>query len=296
MFYGSIVALVTPMDSSGRIDETAFTRLLDFQLENGSSGVVVAGTTGESATLTDDEADRLLELTLGEVDGRVPVIAGTGGPSTARTIARTQRAAALGADAALVVAPSYNRPPQAGLVAHYRAVARQGGLPVLLYNVPARTGVDILPATVAELTDEVGIVAHKEAVGTADRIREQAAVCGGRIDFLSGDDGSCLEAMTSGASGVISVAANVDPARMSRLCNAVAAGDHDLAGEIDRELRPLYRLLGVESNPIPVKWMLCAMGMIDSGIRLPLVPLDSTHRPDAESCLETLGLLPGRTS
>lgn len=295
MFHGSIVALVTPMDSTGRIDEAAFTRLLDFQLENGTAGMVVAGTTGESATLTDGEADRLLEMTLAHVDGRVPVIAGTGGPSTARTIERTRRAAALGADAALVVAPSYNRPPQAGLVAHYRAVARQGGLPVLLYNVPGRTGVDLLPSTVAELTREVGIVAHKEAVGTDDRIREQVEVCGGRIDFLSGDDGSCFEAMTSGASGVISVAANVDPARMSQLCNAVAAGDLDRARALDSEMRGLYALLGIESNPIPVKWMLCAMGMIDSGIRLPLVPLDNSHRPDAESCLKTLGLLPGRT-
>ncbi|KAA9129833.1 4-hydroxy-tetrahydrodipicolinate synthase [Marinihelvus fidelis] len=295
MFHGSIVALVTPMDSSGQVDEDAFLRLLDFQLENGTTGVVIAGTTAEAATLTDEEADRLLELAVRHIDGHVPVIAGTGNQSTTRTIRRTQKAASLGADAALAVTPCYNRPPQRGLEAHYREVARHGGLPLILYNVPTRAAVDLLPATVQRLSGEDNIVALKEAVGDATRVSEQLAACGTTMDLLSGDDGSCRAAMEAGASGVISVATNVVPGPMSRLCAAVADGDLEQARAIDTELQGLYRLLGVETNPIPVKWMLCAMGMIGPGIRLPLMPLDGAYRQDVESCLQTLGLVPGRT-
>lgn len=295
MFHGSIVALVTPMDDAGQVDEAALLRLLDVQLESGSSGVVIAGTTGESATLTNDEIEHLLEVTIAHVDGRVPVIAGTGSPGTARTVERTRRAAALGADAALVVTPIYNRPMQSGLEAHFRAVAEQGGLPLILYNVPSRTAVDLLPTTVAQLADLPQVAGLKEAVGSPERVREQQAVCEGKLKLLSGDDGSCLAAMSAGASGVISVAANVVPGHMARLSAAATSWDTEAAAAIDDELQGLYRLLGVETNPIPVKWMLWTMGLIGSGIRLPLLPLDEAHRRDVEICLDTLGLKPGRT-
>jgi 4-hydroxy-tetrahydrodipicolinate synthase len=291
MFDGSIVALVTPMDESSRVDAAGLRRLVDFQLSSGTSAIVVAGTTGESATLTTEEFEQLLEATLRQVDGRVPVIAGTGSADTARTIGRTRRAEALGADAALLVTPYYNRPPQAGLRAHYEAVAAATHLPLILYNVPGRTGVDLLPGTVAALADGDRFVAIKEAVPDPGRVHELLELVGDRMAVLSGDDPSCARSMAAGARGVISVAANVAPAAMARLCEAALAGDRDRAAVFDAELAHLYRQLAVQSNPIPVKWAAHRMGLIGPGIRLPLVPLAETHRPALEACLDDLGLL-----
>lgn len=294
MFQGSIVALVTPMDEHHRVDESALYRLLDYQLENGTTGVVVAGTTGESTALSQDEYARLLGRVVQHVDHRIPVIAGTGTASTERTIAATQVAAELGADAALVVTPYYVRPPQAGLEAHYRAIADASTIPILLYNVPTRTAVDLLPETVARLLDHKRIVGVKEAVSDMQRVRELVALSAPGFVVLSGDDGSCLNAMTEGAVGVISVAANVAPHHMSLMCQAAAAGDLATARDLQQRLSGLFAQLGRVTNPIPVKWAAFAMGLTGPGIRLPLLPLDPSGRPGLAACLVELGLLPAK--
>lgn len=295
MFHGSIAALVTPMTEAGRVDPDALRRLLDFQLEGGTSAVVIAGTTGESTALEDKEFRTLLDTAVGHVGGAVPVIAGTGSANTAHSIERTRVAAGLGADAALVVTPYYVRPPQDGLVAHYEAIAEGTDLPLVLYNVPARTGVDLQPETAARLAEHECFVAVKEAVPDPERVRRLVALCAGRMAVLSGDDGSCRAAMGQGASGVISVAANVAPAHMARLCRSMLDGDEERAVGVESELRELFALLGVEPNPIPVKWAACRSGLIGPGIRLPLRPLEPSHRRALEACLGKLGLLPALT-
>lgn len=272
MLKGSIVALVTPMTAATEVDEAAWLKLLDWHLEVGTDGVVVGGTTGESATLTETEFARLLALAVERAAGRMTILAGTGSPSTAATIERTKLAARAGADAALVVTPSYNRPSQRGLLAHFRAVADAAELPVVLYNVPTRTAVDLQPETSLALAEHSNIVAIKEAV--ADRARVAALVDGGLL-VLSGDDPSCCESMLIGAKGVISVAANVIPAECARLCELALSGQAEQARALDAQFAELYAFLGVEANPVPVKWLLNAMHRIDRGIRLPLVPLDA---------------------
>lgn len=293
MFQGSIVALITPMDSGGDLDLPRLPGLLDWLIDQGSSGIVAAGTTGESATLEGDEFERLLEAVIGVVDGRVPVLAGTGSASTARCVAQTRQAERLGADGALVVTPYYNRPTQAGLRAHYEAVARATDLPLVLYNVPGRTAVDLLPDTVAELSKLEQVVAFKEAVPGLGRAREVLERCGDRLALLSGDDGSCGEVMLAGARGVISVAANVAPGPMAALCAAAFNGDRDGVRARDATLRPLFEQLSVETNPIPVKWGAYEQGHVGPGIRLPLLPLSERHRPALRACLESLGQWPG---
>ena len=289
MFQGSIVALVTPMDERGRIDLEAVDRLVDFHLERGSDGLVVAGTTGESATLGPDETHRLLERVLSRANGRIAVLAGTGGPATTRVVQQTRQAAALGVDGALVVTPYYNRPTQAGLEAHYRTIAESTDLPIVLYNVPGRTGVDLQPETVERLAQVPGIVALKEAVGDMVRVDELVARCGDRINILSGDDPTCLEAIGHGARGVVSVAANVVPGRMAAMCRAAIAGDPG-AADIDADLRALYAALAFETNPIPVKWSIYLMGLAQASIRLPLQPLAERHRNAMASCLADLDI------
>ncbi|AKS41293.1 4-hydroxy-tetrahydrodipicolinate synthase [Wenzhouxiangella marina] len=282
MFSGSIVALVTPFKTDGSLDESAWIGLLDWHLASGTDGVVVVGTTGESATVSNEEFERLLALAVERVGGRMAILAGTGSSSTQQTIERTARAAALGADAALVVTPAYNRPTQRGLEAHYRAVADAASIPVVLYNVPARTACDLLPETVARLADHERIVAIKEAVGDADRV---AALVETGLTVLSGDDPTCCERMLAGAKGVISVAANVVPARFARLCHLALDGDADGARTIDRALAELYSFLGVEPNPVPVKWLLHRMGRLEDALRLPLVSLDARHRAAADALI-----------
>lgn len=277
---GSITALATPFTASGDIDFPAWGRLLQAQLEAGTQAVVVAGSTGEAAALFDDEYDRLLRIAVDACGGRIPVLAGTGQSNTAKTILCTRRAAALGADAALVVTPPYVRPTQAGLLAHYRAVADEGGLPVLLYNVPGRTGCDMIPETTGELSLHPNIIGIKEA--RAEEARMQALLPLRREDFavFSGDDPTASRAMLAGADGVVSVASNVVPACFRRLCDLARSGDAAGAQALDAELDALYHFLGVEPNPIPVKALLELDG-IGHGLRLPLQPLSSAHAGQA---------------
>jgi 4-hydroxy-tetrahydrodipicolinate synthase len=285
MFNGSIVALVTPFTEQGELDLAAVERLVHFHCEQGSDGLVVAGTTGESATLTRKEFRELLKRVIATADGRLPVLAGTGSASTARAIEQTREAAELGAAGALVVTPYYNKPPQAGLQAHFTAVADEGGLDLLLYNVPSRTAVDMLPRTVEALSAHPRIVGIKEALPDGARVEELCSRCGPDFAVLSGDDKSCLDAMRQGASGVISVAANIVPALMHELC--MAAGQHDWpeANELQSQLKALFEVLMIDTNPIPVKWALFEMGLVGPGIRLPLIRLDTELQASLRECL-----------
>lgn len=285
MLRGSLVALVTPMKADGSVDEDSWRGLLAWQRAAGTSGVIVAGTTGESAGLTEAEFVRLVRIAIEEAGGQLKVIAGTGFPSTAQTLARTALAARLGADAALVVTPAYNRPSQRGLLAHYLAVADAAELPIVLYNVPSRTAVDLLPETSLALARHPRVVAIKEAVGDPERVRK--LVCGG-LDVLSGDDPSCCESMLAGARGVVSVAANVVPGVFARLSELALAGRSEEARRLNARLKDLFSFLTVEANPVPVKWLLHRMGRIADGVRLPLVNLDPRFRPQADAILATL--------
>lgn len=271
---GSITALATPFTAGGGLDLPAWEALLQRQIDAGSSAVVVAGSTGEASTLEDAEYEQLLGTAVRRAAGRIAVIAGTGASGTARTIAQTRRAATLGADAALVVTPPYVRPTQAGLLAHYRAVASQGGLPVLLYNVPARTGVDLLPETVASLVGDPAIVGLKEARSEPERWQALARLASPGFALLSGDDPSALRAMRDGAVGVISVASNLAPAHFAAICAKAHAGQWESAAALDAALQPLYAFLGCAPNPIPLKALLKAMGF-GHDLRLPLLPLES---------------------
>jgi 4-hydroxy-tetrahydrodipicolinate synthase len=291
MFNGSIVALVTPFTEQGEIDSEALTGLVDFHLSNGSDGLVVAGTTGESAALNGDEFCQVLQQVADRVAGRVPVLAGTGSASTRATIKQTAIAAEYGADAVLVVTPYYVKPPQSGLEAHYRAIADVSKVPVVLYNVPSRTAVDMLPATVERLSAHDRIVGVKEAVPDASRIEELCGRCGSGFSILSGDDDSCLDAKKHGAHGVISVAANVAPGQMHELSKAAARHDWAAAGQINSSLKALFEVLMIETNPIPVKWALFEMGLIGSGVRLPLTRLSKTSRTGVRQALSELRLL-----
>ncbi|NKI35452.1 4-hydroxy-tetrahydrodipicolinate synthase [Wenzhouxiangella sp. XN79A] len=282
---GSLVALVTPMHADGALDESAWTRLLDWHAEAGTDGVIVGGTTGESVSLRAEERDRLLEHALERIGDRVRVIAGTGAAATAAAIEQSRRAAALGAHAVLVVTPYYNRPPQRGLAAHYRAIAEACAAPLILYNVPGRTAVDLAPETTIELAGHERIVGIKEAVADMGRVRHLVEA---GVGVLSGDDPTARAAIDAGAVGVISVAANIVPDRFAAMCHAALDGRRDRAEAIDAELRPLYRFLGIESNPVPAKWLLAELGRIDSGIRLPLVPLDDAHHETGRALLRSL--------
>jgi 4-hydroxy-tetrahydrodipicolinate synthase len=273
---GSITALATPFSIDGTLDLRAWAQMLEKQIASGTSAVVVAGSTGEAAALTDDEYGTLLVEAVRVVAGRIGVIAGTGLSNTAKTIAQTRRAAELGAQAALVVTPPYVRPTQAGLVAHYRAVAAQGGLPVILYNVPGRTGVDMAPETVAQLVGVEGIVGLKEARGDAERWAALAPLASPGFALLSGDDPTFVEAMRAGAVGVISVASNVVPASMATIAATAGEGAFGDAGARDALLGPLYDFLGCAPNPIPLKALLKAQGL-GADLRLPLLPLEAPH-------------------
>lgn len=292
MITGSIVALVTPMDARGAVDYAALERLVSWHVDAGTAGIVAVGTTGESATLDNDEHVAVLERVVAMADGRIPVIAGTGANATKEAIALTQAAANAGADAALLVTPYYNKPPQEGLYQHYRAVAEAVDIPQILYNVPGRTGCDLQPATVQRLAELPNIIGLKEALADETRIRELVA-CGLPGDFAlySGDDGTACGAMLAGFHGDISVVANVAPVMMARMCAAATAGDRAAAKAADAELAGLHRDLFVEANPIPVKWALHAMGRIGPGIRLPLVPLAETHHDTLLATLQAAGAL-----
>ncbi|MCX7032768.1 MAG: 4-hydroxy-tetrahydrodipicolinate synthase [Arenimonas sp.] len=279
---GSITALATPFTAAGDLDFDAWARLIDLQLAGGTRGIVVAGSTGEAAALSDSEFSALLTAAVAQVAGRMVVLAGTGQSNTAKTLFQTRLARDGGADAALVVTPPYVRPTQEGLVAHYRAVAEQGGLPVVLYNVPGRTGCDLLPATVAQLCGHPGIVGLKEARGDQERWDALYPLASDQFALLSGDDPTFVRAILGGAQGVISVASNVVPGAFSRLCALAAAGDAAAAQALDGQLGDLYEFLGVEPNPIPVKALLSRQG-IGHGLRLPLLTLSAGHNAQADA-------------
>jgi len=288
---GSIVALVTPMRADGAVDHEALAKAVDRVIEAGSAAIVSVGTTGESATLDVDEHTDVIRRTIDVAAGRVPIIAGTGANSTAEAIHLTEAAKAAGADAALLVTPYYNKPPQEGLYRHFKAVAEAVDIPQILYNVPGRTAVDMLPATVERLAELPAIVGIKEAKGDLDRVRELVAL--GLPDFAlySGDDATARDSILLGFDGDISVTANVAPEGMARMCAAALAGDAETAAAIDADLAALHRALFVEPNPIPVKWALAELGLIDEGIRLPLVPLDPAFHAEVRAAIKAAGLM-----
>jgi 4-hydroxy-tetrahydrodipicolinate synthase len=285
MFSGSLVAIVTPMHSDGSLDLPAWDRLLTEHLEAGTSGIVVCGTTGESPTVSDAETLLLIERARPRLKDRVALIVGAGTNSTAVSVERARRFSASGVDALLVVTPAYNKPSQEGLYRHFEAVAAASSVPVVLYNVPGRTAVDLLPETVARLTKLPGIVAVKEAVPSVERVRELAALSRG-FSVLSGDDATAAQAMLNGARGVISVSANVVPKAMAALSAAALRGDRAQVERLDAPLRALHEALFVEGNPIPVKWAMSELGLIESGIRLPLTPLSESLRSRVRVALD----------
>ncbi len=291
MITGSIVALVTPMRADGAVDHEALAKAVDRVIEAGSAAIVSVGTTGESATLDVDEHTDVIRRTIDVAAGRVPIIAGTGANSTAEAIHLTADAKAAGADAALLVTPYYNKPPQEGLYRHFKAVAEAVDIPQILYNVPGRTAVDMLPGTVERLADIPNIVGIKEAKGDLDRVRELVALGLPGFALYSGDDATARASILLGFHGDISVTANVAPEGMARMCAAALAGDAEKAAAIDADLAGLHRALFVEPNPIPVKWALRELGLIDEGIRLPLVPLDPAFHDEVRAALAAAGLI-----
>ena len=292
MFRGSLVALVTPMERDGSVDLKALDRLIEFHIDAGTDGIVAVGTTGESATLDEAEHCDVIRHTVERVKGRIPVIAGTGANSTTEAIHLTQKAKAAGADACLLVTPYYNKPTQEGLFLHYKAVAEAVEIPQILYNVPGRTACDMLPETVARLSKVPNIIGVKEATGDLDRAREILKLCGPNFLLYSGDDATACEFCLLGGHGVISVTANVAPKSMHELCVAATAGDHTLAHAIDAPLRGLHRDLFIESNPIPVKWALWEMGLIQEAIRLPLTWLSPPCHDIVREALRLAKVIP----
>lgn len=289
MFSGSIVALVTPFRASGEIDFDAYGRLIDWQLAEGTDGIVPCGCTGEAATLSHDEQKQCIRFAVERISGRVPVIAGTGSNSTIEAISLTRFAKEAGADAALHITPYYNKPTPAGQIAHYTAIAKAVDIPIMLYNVPSRTGISLLPQTVAELNKVPNIVSIKEAAGSLDQVSQILDLCD--INVLSGDDSLTLPMMAVGAAGVVSVAANVAPAKVAAMCAAFRKGDIDEAREIHYELFPLFKALFIETNPMPVKAALARMGLIENNLRLPLTPMLPDKFPQLEKVLKKLGVI-----
>jgi 4-hydroxy-tetrahydrodipicolinate synthase len=291
MFSGSLVAIATPMRPDGAIDYGAWERLIELHLGGGTSGIVVGGTTGESATLGDSELFELTKRAAAQARKRVHVIAGAGTSSTADTVERARRLSELPIDGLLVVTPAYNRPTQEGLYQHFAAVAHAARLPVVMYNVPTRTAVDMRPDTVQRLSQLPGIVAVKEAVPDEERVRELVAKCPKGFAVLSGDDASARRSILMGMKGLISVTANVAPRAVADMVAAAMRGDVVEAERLDQPIAALHRDLFLETNPIPVKWALARMGLTENGIRLPLTPLSAQHQPAVLAALSTAGVL-----
>ncbi len=289
MFRGSMTALVTPF-RNGRFDEAAYRSLIEFQIAAGIDGVVPCGTTGESATLSHEEHDRVVEVCIEQVAGRVPVVAGAGSNSTAEALRLTRHAKEAGASAALLITPYYNKPTQEGLYRHYTAVADAVDIPLVVYNVPSRTGTDILPETLARLAAHPRIVAVKEATGSLARASEIHLACGERLAILSGDDFTFLPLLEVGGQGVISVVSNVAPADMAGLYDAFASGDHVRARELHYRLYPLMKAMFLETNPGPAKTALAMMGKISGELRLPLAPMSEKNREALALVLAGYGL------
>ncbi|OGQ01925.1 MAG: 4-hydroxy-tetrahydrodipicolinate synthase [Deltaproteobacteria bacterium RBG_19FT_COMBO_58_16] len=289
MFKGSITALVTPF-KDGAIDEKAFRDLIEFQIESGSDGLVPCGTTGESATLTHEEHNRVIELTIEAASGRVPVIAGTGSNSTAETIQLTKHAEASGASAALLITPYYNKPSQQGLYEHYKKISEEVSIPLLLYNVPGRTSVNMAPETIARLSEINNIVGIKEATGDLKQVSEVIEYSTEGFAVISGDDFTTVPMLAIGAVGVISVTANIVPAEMSEMVNGYLEGRTKEALALHYRLATLHRSMFIETNPVPVKTALAMMGRIEEEFRLPLVRMSEANRAVLLGALTTYGL------
>ncbi|HWW19674.1 MAG TPA: 4-hydroxy-tetrahydrodipicolinate synthase [Steroidobacteraceae bacterium] len=286
MFSGSIVAIVTPMHADGSLDLAAWDRLLTMHLDAGTDGIVVCGSTGEGPTVSESELMQLIERSRARLKDRAALIAGVGNNNTAVSVEAARRVSAAGVDALLVNTPAYNKPSQEGLYRHCEAVAAASSVPVVLYNVPGRTAVDMLPATVARLMKLPRVVAIKEAVPTMERVRELAALGGGRLAVLSGDDATAGQAMLNGARGVISVTANLVPKAMAEMSAAALRGDRSLSEKLDAPLRALHEALFVEGNPIPLKWAMAQLGLIEGSLRLPLTALCESLRPRVRAALD----------
>jgi 4-hydroxy-tetrahydrodipicolinate synthase len=279
------------MHADGGLDFSAWARLIDYHLENGTSGIVVGGSTGESATLSDAELRELTERACAQVRGRIQVIAGAGTSSTAATAERVGWISQLPVDAVLIVTPAYNRPSQEGLFRHYQAAAAASRVPVIAYNVPSRTAVDMLPATVGRIAQLPLVAAVKEAVASVARVREILSLVPATFTVLSGDDASARETVLAGARGVISVTANVAPRAMAAMITAAIQGDEAGARKLDAGLAALHETLFLEANPIPAKWALARMGLMGAGLRLPLTELAAQFQPDLERALRQVGAL-----
>ena len=290
---GSLVALVTPMEEGGEVDYNSLEKLVDWHIQEGTNGIVSVGTTGESATLDVEEHLNVIKHTVEYVNSRIPVIAGTGANSTSEAIELTEESKKLGADYALLVTPYYNKPNQNGLINHYTKIADEVDIPQILYNVPSRTACDLLPSSVKVLSEHNNIIGIKEAIGSEERINELIEISSRNKNFLlfSGDDPTFLSLLEKGGDGVISVAANVVPNCISRICSFVAEGRNSEAIILDKKLSNLYELLFIESNPIPVKWMLYKMGLIKNSIRSPLFELDTKYQENTINEMLKLELL-----
>jgi len=291
MITGSLVAIVTPMHADGSLDIPGLKKLIDWHISEGTDGIVIAGTTGESSTVTVEEHKDLIRITVEHVNKRIPVIAGSGGNSTQEAINLTSYAKQVGADASLQVVPYYNRPTQEGMYQHFKKIAESVDLPIILYNVPGRTVADMSNETIVRLAQIKNIVGVKEASGNIGRDLELLSMVPEGFAVYSGDDLSAMALMLCGGKGNISVTANVAPRAMHELCVAAMAGDIAKAWAINKPLIPLHQKLFFEPNPVPVKWALCEMGLIPSGIRLPLVPHSSQYHQSLAGTLRELGLI-----
>jgi 4-hydroxy-tetrahydrodipicolinate synthase len=290
MFSGAIVAIVTPF-RKGKVDEEALRKLIEEQIAAGTDGIAPCGTTGESTTLSHEEHDRVIEITIDAVRKRVPVIAGTGSNSTAEALRLTRHAWEAGADAALMVCPYYNRPTQEGLYRHYRTVAEEVPIPIIIYNIASRTGVNMLPETLARLAKIPNIVGVKEASGSLKQMSDVIQLCGPDFAVLSGDDIFTLALLAIGGKGVISVISNVAPADMAAMVDAFAAGDLQKARDLHHRMSPLIDALFIETNPIPVKAALSLMGKIDYELRLPLCRMLPKNEESLKTAMQAYGLI-----
>jgi 4-hydroxy-tetrahydrodipicolinate synthase len=291
MFHGSMVAMITPMSEDGVLDDNALRGLVDFHVQQGSDAIVAVGTTGESATLDEEEHCAVIRRVVEYVDGRIPVIAGTGANATREAIDLTRCAKQAGADACLLVTPYYNKPTQEGLYQHFKAVAEAVEIPQILYNVPGRTACDMLPETVARLSSVANIIGIKEATGDLVRLQQIQALCGSEFELYSGDDATGCEFLLQGGHGVISVTANVAPKLMHEMVAAALAGKRAEAESLDQQLAGLHSALFVESSPIPVKWAMSELGLAGKGIRLPLTWMTASSESQVREAMQQAGVL-----
>ena len=290
MFSGAIVAIVTPF-KEGKVDELSMRELIEFQIKNGTDGIVPCGTTGESSTLSHEEHDRVIEITVDAVKKRVPVIAGTGSNSTDEALRLTKHAYEAGADGALSVCPYYNRPTQEGLYQHFKIIAETVPIPIVPYNIPSRTGVNLMPETVARLAKISNIVGIKEASGSLKQMQDVISLCGEKFDVLSGDDFFTFPLLSIGGRGVISVVSNIVPADMAAMIDAFEAGDIKRAKELHHKLVPLIDSLFIETNPVPVKAALSMMGKISYDVRLPMYKMSDSNYEKLKAVMKNYGLI-----